>query len=167
LTLKTELRDLAKRMSDRMMEIYPESAMLFIADLNLVNSNEAFAFIYGEDEILHRCFRELEGKIRRLESCNMNPSNESKNEIQAIMEDLSQEADPEIEKLFTVASALLGDGGSGGFGGSAILMVGWKELGISFHRYVDFVGMVRSVVRLFNAGIDSFRSINQREEGQI
>lgn len=169
--LKPEIRILAKKMIARMEEIYPDAAIVFLSYWNRSGEEDAYSIIHGDDMIAERCFLELEQKMRRMERCNLNPSDQSLKELGSMIDELSEEGDPELIAIFKKVYDLLviqnGDPKTAPFFGEAIVMVGWMELGIHYHRYIEFVGMMRGIVSLFNAGIDSFRRLYRREEGQL
>lgn len=169
--LKSEIRILAKKMIARMEALYPDGAIVFLSYWNRPGDEDTYSVMQGDEAVVERCFREMEQKIRQMESCNLNPSEESCAALGRLIDELEEEGDVELIDLFQKISNLLAVDGEAAqespYFGEAIVMVGWMELGIQFHKYVEFVGMARGVIGLFNAGVDSFRRLYSKEEEQL
>lgn len=169
--LKPKIKAQTDKMVARMDATYADGVMIFLSTWNKGEDAGAHSFIQGDSMIVERCFREMQPIMRRLERCNVNPSPRSEEELQKVIADLAEEGDPEIISRFQEISELLLDGDPAAdvdpYCGQALIMVGWMELGISFHRYVESVGMVRGIVGLFNAATDSFRKTHPSEGEQL
>lgn len=155
-------------MVDRAETLYPEFAIIFLSSWQRPEDVGGHNFIHGDGDVVERCFREMQPTMRLIERCNINPSLHSEEELQKVIAGLAEEGDPAIVQTFQNISELLLDGDpradANPYCGQALVMVGWMELGTYFHRYIEFVGMARGIVSLFNAAIDSFHEVRNGEE---
>lgn len=167
--MKPEIKALADKIIKRADALYPDVAVVFFSYWSQSGQDDNYSTAHGDQELIDRCLSNLEPKIRLMERRNLNPCQKSLEDIYNIGAELSKEGDPEISDLFMQISNLLltknTSLGSYQYFGEAILAIGWMELGITFHCYAEFSGMIRGVVSLFNAGMDSYRKLYSQEEG--
>lgn len=160
MTIKPQIEALARKMAEKMDELHPDGSLIFMSSWSRPGDEDGYSLIHGDESLVDRSFREMEPIIRRLEGLNLNPSDSSIRQIHKITTDLCEEEDQEIDALFRQILSLL----ESPIDGDTILIVSWMELGVHYHRYVDLGGMIRGIVGLFNAGIDTFRNISCTED---
>lgn len=160
MTIKPQVEALARKMAEKLDELHADSSLIFMSSWSRPGDEDGYSLIRGDEGLADRSFREMEPIIRKLERLNLNPSDSSIKQIHKITTDLCENEDPEIDALFRQVLGLMGSP----VDGETILMVSWMELGVTYHRYVDLGGMIRGIVGLFNAGIDTFRNISCTED---
>ncbi len=158
MNLKQQIQEVATKIASKVDEKYADASLIFLAHWKVDGVSDTHTFVQGDGEVILRGFEGTERDMRRMERCNLNPCEKSTRELAELMIECSREGDPEVEELFGQISSLM-TGGSRPIG-EAILIVAWNNLGIDFHKSVEFVGMAHGIVQLFNAGYDSFRKIS-------
>jgi hypothetical protein len=158
--IKEELKRLGAMMADRVDELYSDGAIIFLSAWEWKGELDSHSFVRGEDSLVRKCLLETEPDIRLLEACNLAQSEENDRKLQALIDNSSEEFDPELNDLFyeveTKVRENISDDRSPYFG-QVLVIVGWIELGIYFHRVISFAGLIQRLVMLYNAGRDSYR----------
>jgi hypothetical protein len=158
MSLKQQIQDVATKIASKVDEKYTDASIIFLSHWRMNGVVDTHTFVQGDGELLMRGFEGAERDMRRMERCNLNPCEKSTKELGELMMLCAKDGDPEVGELFMEISTLL-TGGPRPIG-EAILIITWNDLGIHFRKSVEFVGMARGIVQLFNAGYDSFRKIS-------
>lgn len=166
--IQERIQALADQIEARINEIYPDAAIIFLSSWKEEGRPGGVNFIHGDADLIKECFTETQPDIRFIEACNLGHSEKNDTELGRLLGRFRKEADLEIKRLYEQIEPLVLDPKAiqdrSPFVGQVLMIIGWRELSLYFHRTVEVTGMIPNIVTLFNTGKDSFFKAYQKED---